>query len=345
MKKFLLLTYLIVSGMYLGAQIPEHYYDGTDALRGQALKKALYQIIKGQTEYPYTSSSTDVWDILKETDKDTLNPDNVILFYTGWSVNAAQEYNNGRGWSREHVWAKSRGDFGTDPPAGTDAHNLRPVDVSVNSARNNRWFDTCSVAYYDNGVATGCYTSTTEWVWQPRKEVQGDVARIIFYMATRYEGENGEPDLRVIDYLPADNSTNEPVHARLSTLLRWNELDPVDAFERHRNDVIYSFQHNRNPYIDHPEFVNKIWGPDSVATGIIVPEAHLIALYPNPASAKVYFRHAENLIKEVCSMEGRVLLRSTDKMMDIGQLPKGIYLVVFKDQHGKIVRRLKLVHS
>ncbi len=88
------------------------------------------------------------------------------------SVNAAQEYNNGSGWSREHVWAKSRGDFGTSLGAGTDAHHLRPADISVNSARNNRWFDTCSIPYLDGGLTTGCFTSSTRWVWQPVMRVR-----------------------------------------------------------------------------------------------------------------------------------------------------------------------------
>jgi endonuclease I len=136
---------------------------------------------------------------------------------------------------------------------------LRPADVSVNSARNNRWFDTCSVPYFDDGINTGCYKAKTRWVWQPRDEVKGDVARMIFYMTIRYEGENGEPDLEVIDYIPDDNYTKEPIHAKLSALLRWHFKDPVDDFERNRNDVVYSYQKNRNPFIDHPEWAQLIW--------------------------------------------------------------------------------------
>ncbi len=259
---FFVLAFLLQG--FINAQIPSGYYNSAAGKTGQALKSALYNIIKGQKEYPYTSTSTDVWDILKESDRDPNNPNNVILFYTGWSVNAAQEYNSGKGWTREHVWAKSRGDFGTATGPGTDCHNLRPVDVSVNSARGNRWFAECDEMYYDNGVATGCYTSSTQWVWKPRDEVKGDVARVIFYMATRYEGENGEPDLQVIDSIPSDKNTKLPIHAKLSDLLKWNQEDPVSDFERHHNDVVYSYQHNRNPFIDHPEYVDEIWGTVSI---------------------------------------------------------------------------------
>jgi len=259
MRRILLLACIIGSPFTLFSQIPEGYYDSASELSGDELKTALYTVIKGHTEFPYSSSSTDTWDILKESDRDPDSAKNVILFYTGWSVNAAQEYNNENGWNREHIWAKSRGDFGTSPGPGTDTHHLRPSDISVNFARGNRWFDNCVTPYEDGGQETGCFTSVSSWVWQPRAEVKGDVARMIFYMATRYEGENGEPDLQVIDYLPSNDFTKEPVHAKLSTLLAWHMEDSVSSFEQNRNNVIYAYQGNRNPFIDHPEFVDYIW--------------------------------------------------------------------------------------
>jgi endonuclease I len=241
-------------------QIPIGYYNNTSGLNGAQLKTALHNIIKGHTEFPYTSTNTDVWDILKQTDKDPNDTNNVILFYTGWSVNAAQEWNSGNGWNREHIWSKSHGAFGTTQGAGTDAHHLRPADPSVNSAKNSRWFDNCLTPYLDNGLYTGCYIGSTNWVWQPRDEVKGDVARMIFYMATRYEGGVGEPDLELIDFLPINNNTSDSVYAKLTTLIQWHNTDTVDSWERNRNDIIYyDFQNNRNPFIDHPEFVNLIW--------------------------------------------------------------------------------------
>lgn len=243
------------------SQIPAGYYDAAQGLAGDSLKTALHNIIKNHTTYPYTATGTDVWDILKVTDRDTIDTNNVILLYSGWSVNGAQEYNNGAGWTREHVWAKSRGNFGTSQGPGTDVHALRPVDVTVNSARNNRWFAECDVPYVDGDGPTGSFTSTSGWFWKPRDEVKGDVARMIFYMAVRYEGGGGEPDLEVIDSIPSDNSTLEPVHAKLSDLYQWHLDDPVSDWERNRNNIIYyDYQHNRNPFIDHPEFAESIWG-------------------------------------------------------------------------------------
>jgi endonuclease I len=258
LRKILSIAVVLNVSMVI-AQIPPGYYSSANGLTGTPLKNALNDIIDGHIEFPYSSSGTDVWDILKETDKDTINTNNVSLFYSGWTLDGAQEYNSGNGWNREHVWAKSHGNFGTAQGPGTDVHSLRPTDISVNGARGNRWFDSGDQQYIDGDGATDCYIDAAGLVWEPRDKVKGDVARMIFYMATRYEGENGELDLELVDYLPPSN-TSDPIHAKLSTLLQWHLADPVDDWERNRNNIIYyDYQENRNPFIDHPEYVDEIW--------------------------------------------------------------------------------------
>jgi endonuclease I len=260
-------------------QAPAGYYLPAEGKTGTELKATLHTIIKGHKTFPYSSGSTDVWDILKLSDRDPANPANVILFYTGWSVNAAQEYNNNTGWNREHVWAKSHGPFDENTPGpGTDCHHLRPADISVNAARGNMYFGTGDVEYIDPSGATGCKYSTSRNVWEPRDFEKGDVARMIFYMATRYEGDDAFPDLEVVDYVPTNDAS--PLFGVLSTLIQWNQLDPVDDFEMNRNNVVYSFQKNRNPFIDHPEYVNLIWGPPVVVN--IAPQISNITSSPNP---------------------------------------------------------------
>ena len=101
-------------------------------------------------------------------------------------------------------------------------------------------------------------------------------------MATRYEGENGEPDLEIVDFIP-DKSDKSPIHALLATLLIWNETDTVDDFEQNRNNIIYSYQHNRNPFIDHPEYINRIWTGDSTLGTNPITKIDLPIIYPNPA--------------------------------------------------------------
>lgn len=276
----------------LPADIPAGYYDAAKGKVGAELKAALHDIIKGHVEFLYTDTSTDVWDILKETDRDANNPENVILLYTGWSVvtgNAGQEYNDGKGWSREHVWAKSHGDFGTAKGAGTDVHHLRPADISVNSARGNKDFDNGGSRYIDGDGATDCFTDSDSW--EPRDAVKGDVARMLFYMAVRYEGDSGELDLELVDQVNSVNlnAPGKGYHGKLSTLLEWHFDDPVDDWERNRNDIIFTYQRNRNPFIDSSGFVTRIWidttgqsGNSTLFSSEYIDDYRLYPCYPNP---------------------------------------------------------------
>lgn len=225
------------------------YYKNAMGKSGETLKSVLHNIIKGHTKLSYNQ----VWNGIMDTDEDPNNSNNVILLYTGRSQAKSQKGSGVNDWNREHVWAKSHGNFGTAAGPGTDLHHLRATDASVNSCRGHLDFDNGGVIHSE---ATGCrYDSDS---WEPRDEVKGDIARMLFYMAVRYEGDNGEVDLELNDKV---NNGTAPYMGRLSVLLKWNEQDPVDEIERRRNDIIYNkYQHNRNPFIDHPEWVNAIWG-------------------------------------------------------------------------------------
>ena len=230
------------------------YYKSVTSYSQANLKTALHNIIKGQTKIEYTdnSSDMDVWRALEKTDEDPNNSDNVILLYLGKSIPKANKAKNNQKdfWNREHVWAKSRGDFGTRLGAGTDLHHLRPSDATVNSARGNKWFDNGGNIHSE---AKECRTDSDSW--EPRDAVKGDIARMMFYMAVRYEKEDGV-DLELTNN-PQDNKN--PEHGVLSTLLKWHKADPVDDFEKKRNETIYSIQGNRNPFIDFPDFANYIF--------------------------------------------------------------------------------------
>ncbi|GLW94189.1 hypothetical protein Aglo03_50050 [Actinokineospora globicatena] len=227
----------------------DDYYRAAIGKTGPQLKTALNQIIRVGDKLNYDQ----VWTALKATDQDPANPNNVILLYSGRSQSKSTNGGGANDWNREHVWAKSHGDFGTATGPGTDLHHLRPEDVSVNSNRGNKDFDTGGSPAAE---APGNLTDSDSW--EPRDAVKGDVARMILYMDVRYEGGDGYVDLDVNDSV---NNGTAPYHGKLSTLLRWHAQDPPDAFERRRNQVIYdSYQHNRNPFIDHPEWVASIWG-------------------------------------------------------------------------------------
>jgi len=273
MKKFSLLFLSLLTVVFVFGQ-PTGYYNNTDGKNGDDLKAALHNIIKDHTPYSYFFSK----EIFKLSDADPNNSDNVILVYTGRS-NANDDYGtSGDQINREHVWAKSHGDFTDWLPMYSDVHNLKPADASVNQSRSNKDFDNGGTQHPE---ATGCYF--TDSTWEARDEVKGDVARIIFYMATRYEGENGEIDLEVVDH---NNTYPLAQHGKLSTLLEWNLQDPPDEFERNRNNVIYSFQKNRNPFIDNPEFAQLIWGGD-IASPISIDNIEIapqVAVAGNPVN-------------------------------------------------------------
>lgn len=222
------------------------YYESAYGKKGQELKLALHEIIDEHTMLSYDQA----WEALRETDEDPNNPNNVLLFYSAKSIPKLSNGGNVGNWNREHVWAKSHGDFGTSIGPGTDIHNLRPTDTQVNSSRGSLDFDKGGSAVKG---CNGCYRDSDSF--EPPNQVKGDVARILFYMATRYE-KGDKVDLELNDKV---NNGKNPYHGKLSMLLEWHKQDPVSEFEKRRNDVIFKWQGNRNPFIDNPEWVEMIW--------------------------------------------------------------------------------------
>ena len=198
------------------------YYKSVEGLTGSALKQGLRKIITDT--HKKITTYNDCKTYLQNADQDPNNSSNMLLFYTGESI---KKSNNMNIWNREHVWAQSLSWFKTSG-AGADLHHIRPCDPKVNSSRGNKKF----------GTGSSYYT--------PNDDYKGDVARIIFYLMTRY------PE--------SDNYSFTSIAQSKELLLSWNQLDPVSAHEKHRNDYIYSIQGNRNPFIDYPEFANSIWG-------------------------------------------------------------------------------------
>ena len=322
------------------------YYKPAFNNSGNGLKVELNKIIKGHKQFPYTSTSTDVWDILKETDRDPFDSNNVILIYSNRSVNAAQEYNSGSGWSREHVWAKSRGDFGTDEGAGTDVHHLRHCDVSVNSTRNNRNFDECKSCddVIDNGFNTGSKKDANLWTFEPPDNVKGDVARMIFYMTVRYEGGGSEPDLELTNVL-LDNTDKSSLQGVKTTLLSWNKIDPVSDWERNRNEIIYTdYQNNRNPFIDYPELAEYLWGdslgyvwkpsPTSLIESFFNSE---YKVYPNPTTGKLTIEGDYDSLR-VFNSSGQEVQILNPFEIDISGFQTGVYKIFVFRKSGLIER-------
>lgn len=227
-----------------------------------AIKMAINNII---TQDHRVLSYSEVWTALTESDEDPNNSDNVIVLYRGISL---PKLSNGSGaqstdpdnWNREHVWPNSHGFNNSGFEAYTDIHHLRPSDISVNSSRGNLDFDDS-----DSPLAEAPENRVDGDSFEPRDEVKGDVARMMFYMDTRYEGFGSDvtPDLKLVDSL---TSPGVPELGKLCRLVEWHTNDPVSELERQRNDTLYEYQGNRNPFIDNPEWVEEVYSSDACST-------------------------------------------------------------------------------
>ncbi|MDD4310167.1 MAG: endonuclease, partial [Candidatus Cloacimonetes bacterium] len=260
------------------------YYDSISGY-GAELKASLHNLL--QTSHLNQFSYSAVWQQLQYTDEDSLNTNNVIETYTGWSV-PKNFYGSGvTQWNREHTWSSSHGGFDTNRPAGTDLHHIRPCDVTVNSAKGNKDFDNGGNPYVDASpytgydATTGCFADPDSW--EPRPVEKGDVARMLFYMAVRYEGTDTGYNLEMLDSTPTAGS----YYGKLSTLLQWHYDDPPDSWERRRNDRIQERQGNRNPFIDHPEYITSMWVPQA-QNGILLSEGHFAANWLHAVNAINY---------------------------------------------------------
>ncbi len=262
---------------------PAGYYDTADQSNSTTLRTSLHAIIDDHTKIPYTSSSTDTWNVLEIADQDPGNSSRILDVYLNASYPKYGAGNND--YNREHSWPKSYG-FPSDGAGNypyTDCHHLFLCDSSRNSSRSNKPYGTVGntgseyVTQVNNGVGggSGTYPGWSNWAdstyWETWWDRRGDVARALFYLDVRYEGGThgvtgySEPDLILTDNLSliqnSNTGSNESVAymGLLSTLLQWSQDDPVDAKEMAHNDAVYSFQGNRNPFVDHPEWVDCIF--------------------------------------------------------------------------------------
>ena len=226
------------------------YYKTALDKKGTDLKDALHTIIRKNTSFTYSQA----YNLLDIIDRDPNNSNNVILFYKQTSRAADEKCHSSSQdcWNREHMWPKSLGvGYDDSVAAYTDLHHLRPSDAVVNSDRGNKMYGIASVPY---PKIAHFYWDTDASIWEVSDNLKGDVARVILYMTVRYKGDDNEPDLEIYAH---DESISRP--AELCLMLEWNELDKVSEAERKRNELVYSYQKNRNPFIDNQEWVDDIW--------------------------------------------------------------------------------------
>lgn len=269
------------------------YYSRVNTSSASQLRCSLHTIIRGHTAYPYSGTGTNTWSILEIADEDPNNAGRILDAYRNRSyAKGGDRAGTGTGitYNREHTWPNSlgfgsaTGNLGLPNAPYTDTHMLYLTDTGYNADRGNMPYANCAlsaqcgerVTEANNGAGggSGVYPGNSNWfkgpngntgsfeVWNRRK---GDMARAVLYMAIRYEGGvdptsgQNEPDLELTDNrsLIVITSASPAYMGLLSTLLAWHQADPPDAAERARNEVIYSFQGNRNPFIDHPEWATN----------------------------------------------------------------------------------------
>ncbi len=279
MNKLTILFFFILSVTY--GQAPAGYYDSAQGLTGYQLKTALKNIItNGHNPHSYN----DLYNAYETTDTDHYyeNDGSVLDMYSE-NPNGGDPYNynhhqnvcgnyqqEGDCYNREHLMPQSI--FGSASPMKSDAHFVVPSDGKVNGMRSNHPFGVVNNPTWtsQNGSKLGSnsvygYSGT---VFEPIDEFKGDIARMLFYVATRYEDQI--PGWGSSDML---DGSGDKVFTDwfLHILLDWTAQDPVNQREIDRNNAVYAYQGNRNPFIDHPEWVNAIWNPNPDTTAPSVP--------------------------------------------------------------------------
>ncbi|MCR4659226.1 MAG: endonuclease [Bacteroidales bacterium] len=247
------------------------YYKPANSLSGAALKTALGKIIYNRTERSYTA----LWTDFQSTD---IRPDGKVWdMYSGiTNYTFGIDKDNGRGnaeghfYNREHSFPNSWFGGRDQAPMFTDLHHLYPTDKFVNNKRGNHPFgETKGEKYTSTGgfskLGRCTYPGYDGLVFEPNDEYKGDFARTYFYMVTCYEEKlpdwytnysNLEGVAQTIDGSTYPGLTKW----QLQMLMEWAAADPVSEKEVHRNNVVDSIQHNRNPFIDYPGLERYIWG-------------------------------------------------------------------------------------
>lgn len=276
------------------AQIPTGYYNGTTGLTGAALKSKLNQIItNGHIDHGYgglwTGYQTTDRDYYYENDGTILdiyseNPNGTDPYTFTYSTNQCGSYSvEGNCYNREHIVPQSL--FNSNSPMVADIHFIRATDGKVNGMRSNYPYGKVGSASFTslNGSKLGTSISPgySGIVFEPIDAFKGDVARMILYFVTRYETQ--------LSGFSTGNMLGGSAFPGLQTwelnqLLAWNTLDPVSPAEIGRNNASYVYQGNRNPYIDHPEYVDQIWGTPVIDTQAPTAPTNLTANNPTSNS-------------------------------------------------------------
>lgn len=357
MKRFFTLAMVIVA-ISVCAQAPANYYNNATGT-GYTLKTQLYNIIRNHNAQSYNSLYT----CYESSDRDYFyENDGTVLDIYSENPTGADPYNYSATtrsdrcgnystesdcYNREHLLPQSV--FNEASPMVSDAHHILPTDGKVNGQRNNYPFGKVNNATWtsrngsklgsnlNSGYSAG-YSST---VFEPIDEFKGDVARCLLYMATRYQNViSGWGNWAMLD------RTSDHVFSdwALSVLLTWHQQDPVSAREITRNNAVYAFQGNRNPFIDHPEYAASIWGAVAGTDDVF---SSALSVYPNPAVNNKVNIYSEATIDEIelININGQLVQRiqkplSANNTYTVEQLPQGFYLLKATSGNQTVTKKI-----
>ena len=357
------ITILLLLSITLGfAQIPAGYYDSATG-SGYTLKTQLSTIISNgyiNNEYAglYVTYLTSDTDLYYENDGSLLdmyteNPTGAECYFTygtnqddgSGGTSECQKYN------REHIIPQSV--FGSVDPMKSDAHFVVPSDKYVNAQRDNFPFGKVQTASntYSNGskkgnnLNSGYSAGYSGTVFEPIDEFKGDIARMYFYFITRYESQ-----VAGWSYDMFNNTSNQVLNNTfLNILLTWHLNDPVSTREIGRNNAIYVRQGNRNPFIDHPEYVCEIYSSQcATLSSENFITTNNISIYPNPTSNGSFSISSSVELSSITiyNVNGQIIQEinnpttiSSD-IYNVSNLSTGFYLVQLASENGSVTKKV-----
>jgi endonuclease I len=283
-----------VSGSGIESTIPAGYYSTASGF-GSELKTQLQNIINNHTVYDYSGlwaiyQETDatfagkVWDIY--SDKPCQEPPYLFTFGVDQDTGSGGT-TEGDKYNREHSFPQSWYGGSSTHPMRSDLFHVYPVDKLVNSKRGNFPYGMVNNPTWtsQNGGKLGpnSISGYSGTAFEPIDAYKGDIARGFLYVVTRYQDEisnwpsTGSEGVHMLDFQTFPGFRPWA----LNMLRQWHQNDPVSQKEILRNNAIYSYQGNRNPFIDHPEFVEMIWNPTASINDLMFAE---VDVFPNPAT-------------------------------------------------------------
>ncbi len=326
--------FLFSLSVYAYSVEPTGYYNAAVGKTGDALRLSLQTIISaGTTDVGYAG----LWTAYGKTDLNAagkiwdMYSNCTFTLSTNQCGNYSKECDC---YNREHTSPQSW--FGSAAPMVSDLFNVYPTDGKVNGERNNYPYGEVGTATYTSGNGGKLGSSTmAEYsgiVFEPINEYKGDLARTYLYMATRYASvcqnwASGATDIY------GSNSGFSTYGVAL--YLKWTRQDPVSVKETGRNDAVQGVQHNRNPFIDHPELAEYIWGthkgePWTLSAGLEQLKVQF-SISPNPVQTELNIQSdEENLSYSIFNLNGQQLAKNQlniDKTISVSQLINGMYIL------------------